>query len=443
MGTSYGETQTMQYDPPFLVEPAVVYNAFSNTLVFRVKANSGTSLAERGFVWNTNGQVPVLGQDDQVFLSPDAPAFSYTLNSPQKGTRYTMRAFAVNETGLAYSDTTSYYLDIDLPQVVTLKTGETVTTGYYSASVKGTVTDPGSEPIVAYGHCWSLAESPTVEDSHTDFGQIENPVDFVSDIKGLIMNTTYYVRAYIQTGLDIYYGEQVTFRTLQDESVVVSDGMKMYITTDNTPKAYEWTGQVPDLTVSNGVTYNTGNKPSGTTAAISFNGSSGYLLSRYYNPLSGAAKGTFNFWMRFRNKMNKSLVYPFFGSISEGGFFVEIRHDGTNWVLTLCLGPGKETYVIPLPSYAGMDITDFLGVSWHMMSIVSNGTAMTVYLDGMNLYTEPMEMSFGVQDDFVIGANALNGTTLNTFLPADMACLRFYDRVLIDSEIVQIFNAGQ
>jgi len=61
----------------------------------------------------------------------------------------------------------------------------------------------------------------------------------------------------------------------------------------------------------------------------------------------------------------------------------------------------------------------------------------------MNLYTEPMEMSFGVQDDFVIGANALNGTTLNTFLPADMACLRFYDRVLTDSEIAAIFNAGQ
>ena len=227
--------------------------------------------------------------------------------------------------------------------------------------------------------------------------------------------------------------------------MVVQEGLKMYITTNNMSKAYEWTGQVPDLTVSNGVTYNTGNKPSGTTAAISFNGSSGYLLSRYYNPLSGADKGTFNFWMRFREKMNKSLVYPFFGSISEGGFFVEIRHDGTNWVLTLCLGPGKETYVIPLPSYAGMDITDFLGVGWHMMSIVSNGTAMTVYLDGIKLPIDPipMEMSFGVQDDFVIGANALNGTTLNIFLPADMACLRFYDRVLNDSEIATIFNSGQ
>lgn len=41
-----------------------------------------------------------------------------------------------------------------------------------------------------------------------------------------------------------------------------------------------------------------------------------------------------------------------------------------------------------------------------------------------------MQMTFGVQKDFVVGANALNSTTINTFLPADMACLRFYNRVL-------------
>lgn len=140
--------------------------------------------------------------------------------------------------------------------------------------------------------------------------------------------------------------------------------------------------------------------------------------------------------------MNKSLVYPFFGSVSEGGFYVEIRHNGTDWVLTLCMGPGMETHVITLPSLAGIDISSMLGTSWHMMSIASNGTSMTVYLDGVNLYTQSMQMTFGVQQDFVVGANALNSTTINTFLPADMACLRFYDRVLSDPEIAQIFNAG-
>ncbi|HHV03492.1 MAG TPA: LamG domain-containing protein, partial [Bacteroidales bacterium] len=114
----------------------------------------------------------------------------------------------------------------------------------------------------------------------------------------------------------------------------------------------------------------------------------------------------------------------------------------TAWVLTLCMGPGKDTYSIPLPSLGGIDISTMLGTAWHMMSIVSNGTSMTIYLDGVNLYIQDMQMAFGIQDDFVVGANALNGTTLNTFLPADMACLRFYDRVLTGQEITQIFNTG-
>jgi len=67
---------------------------------------------------------------------------------------------------------------------------------------------------------------------------------------------------------------------------------------------------------------------------------------------------------------------------------------------------------------------------------------MTLYLDGVNLHVQDIRMTFGIQDDFVIGANALNGTTLNTFLPADMACLRFYNRVLSSQEIVQIFDSG-
>lgn len=444
MGTSYGQTQVLDYTPPVTGNPVLRFDDFlQDKLLFRLNNVGGTPFTEHGFIWNTNGEVPELDSDNVIRLGTkeEGTYVVYQMDNPDRGTRYTMRGFAVNHFGISYSDTVSLYVEI-LPSEVT--TGEDVSDiSYYTAVLEGNIVTIGSRDILDYGHCWSTSPNPDINHDRTQLGKPQYTGNYTSQATGLLINTRYYYRAYIQTDLDVYYGDVFEFTTLKDETVVVQEGLKMYITTNNMSKAYEWTGQVPDLTVSNGVTYNTANKPSGTTAAISFNGSSGYLLSRYYNPLSGADKGTFNFWMRFRNKMNKSLVYPFFGSISEGGFFVEIRHDGTNWVLTLCLGPGKETYVIPLPSYAGMDITDFLGVSWHMMSIVSNGTAMTVYLDGMNLYTEPMEMSFGVQDDFVIGANALNGTTLNTFLPADMACLRFYDRVLSDSEIATIYNAGQ
>ncbi|MCK9346706.1 MAG: LamG-like jellyroll fold domain-containing protein [Bacteroidales bacterium] len=441
MGTFYGQTMEFLYEPPILDDPLIDYNDFANTLTFRERKAGGLPFTEHGFLWNTTGTDPKPGKDNEIRLGPknSGSFFFYNLSDPQRGVEYYMRSFGINQFGIALSETTSYYLDILKP---TPETGVAAEISYYSAVLHGNIAVLGSEKILSYGHCWSTDPIPTIEDDKTDLGTAQNTGVYTSNAAGLLINTPYYYRAYIKTAKGVYYGEQMEFSTLKDESVVVQDGLRLYITTDQTPKAYDWTGRMSDITISNGVTYNRNNKPEGTHAAISFNGSSGYLLSRNVNPLSGKNRGTINFWLRFRQTMNKSLVYPFFGSISEGGFYVEIRHNGTAWVLTLCMGPGKDTYSIPLPSLGGIDISTMLGTAWHMMSIVSNGTSMTIYLDGVNLYIQDMQMAFGIQDDFVVGANALNGTTLNTFLPADMACLRFYDRVLTGQEITQIFNTG-
>ncbi len=441
MGTSFGQTMTMQYTPPALDNPVVTYSNISEVLIFRINDASGLPFADHGFVWNTTGNTPSMEKDQVVSLGEKTSGsnFFYNLSKPQRGLTYYVRSFAVNAFGIFLSETSSLYLDIEEPEP---ETGGVEEIYYYDALLKGNIAVLGSEQILAYGHCWSTDAEPTIDDGHTDLGTPSYPGEYSSRATGLLINTVYYYRSYVKTARDIYYGTVEEFTTGRDEQVVVQDGLKMYITTDDTPKAYDWTGRAYDLVVSNGVTYNRNNKPSGTNAAISFNGSSGYLLSSHVNPISGIDRGTINFWLRFRQTMNKSLVYPFFGSVSEGGFYVEIRHNGTDWVLTLCMGPGMETHVITLPSLAGIDISSMLGTSWHMMSIASNGTSMTVYLDGVNLYTQSMQMTFGVQQDFVVGANALNSTTINTFLPADMACLRFYDRVLSDPEIAQIFNAG-
>lgn len=441
MGTSYGQTMEFVYEPPLLEDPMLNYNNFSNVLIFRERKAGGVPFTEHGFIWNTTGTEPEPGKDNEVRLGEknSGASFFYNLNSPKRGLEYNMRSFGINQFGRTLSETVSYYLDIEAPVP---ETGEAEDVLYYSAVLKGNIAVLGSEEILSYGHCWSTDPMPTVEDEKTDLGTTQHTGIYTSNVTGLLINFTYYYRAYVKTTQGVYYGNQMEFTTLKDVSVVVQDGLRMYITTDQTPKAYEWTGRVPDLVVSNGVTYNRNNKPIGTEAAISFNGSSGYLLSHHVNPLSGTERGTINFWLRFRQTMNKSLVYPFFGSISEGGFYVEIRHNGNAWVLTLCMGPGKETHSIPLPALGDIDISSILGTAWHMMSIVSNGTSMTLYLDGVNLHVQDIRMTFGIQDDFVIGANALNGTTLNTFLPADMACLRFYNRVLSSQEIVQIFDSG-
>lgn len=66
--------------------------------------------------------------------------------------------------------------------------------------------------LTEIGVCWSAESNPTVEDSH--FSTTEWSEPFVCTITGLEPNTKYYVRAYALRGLEYYYGEEKSFRTL-------------------------------------------------------------------------------------------------------------------------------------------------------------------------------------------------------------------------------------
>lgn len=81
-----------------------------------------------------------------------------------------------------------------------------------SATSGGTVTYEGS--ISAKGVCWSTASNPTISDSHTNDGTTTGT--FTSEITDLTPSTKYYVRAYA-TSDQVYYGEEQTFTTLDEE----------------------------------------------------------------------------------------------------------------------------------------------------------------------------------------------------------------------------------
>lgn len=67
----------------------------------------------------------------------------------------------------------------------------------------------GETPITSRGICWSTKSSPTIDDSKTLDGTGVGP--FVSQIKGLTPNTTYYVRAYATNSAGTEYGSQESF----------------------------------------------------------------------------------------------------------------------------------------------------------------------------------------------------------------------------------------
>jgi uncharacterized protein (TIGR02145 family) len=100
----------------------------------------------------------------------------------------------------------------------TLTTTEITNITGTSATSGGTITDDGSNAIIARGVCWSTAVTPTLADNKTTDDNGENT--FVSNIIDLDRSTTYYVRAYATNNAGTGYGNEKSFTTSAGEQTV-------------------------------------------------------------------------------------------------------------------------------------------------------------------------------------------------------------------------------
>jgi uncharacterized protein (TIGR02145 family) len=83
---------------------------------------------------------------------------------------------------------------------------------YNSAVSGGNITLDGGTAIMARGVCWSTTSNPTLNDSKTTDGT--GTGSFVSNITGLLPNTTYHVRSYATNSSVTGYGNDTSFTTL-------------------------------------------------------------------------------------------------------------------------------------------------------------------------------------------------------------------------------------
>lgn len=95
--------------------------------------------------------------------------------------------------------------------VPTLTTTAINTIGGFTAMSGGNINFDGNTPVTARGVCWSTSINPTTADSKTIDGS--GAGIFASNIIGLNVNTTYYVRAYATNAIGLVYGDQVSFTT--------------------------------------------------------------------------------------------------------------------------------------------------------------------------------------------------------------------------------------
>ncbi|MDB5152275.1 MAG: hypothetical protein JWR54_1026 [Mucilaginibacter sp.] len=111
------------------------------------------------------------------------------------------------ETGCKKSTTVNDPPSLTTPDVILDVTSTSAQSG-------GTITSIGSSAITANGVCYSSTnQTPTIANSKTTDPIISTSYTYVSNISGLIPNTTYYLRAYASNAFGTGYGSVVKFTT--------------------------------------------------------------------------------------------------------------------------------------------------------------------------------------------------------------------------------------
>ena len=92
----------------------------------------------------------------------------------------------------------------------------------------GIISSDGASNVTSRGICWSTNTNPTTADSKTSDGT--GTGNFVSNLTGLLPNTTYYVRDYATNSVGTAYGNQVSFSTFETMYFPPNDGSNTWET---------------------------------------------------------------------------------------------------------------------------------------------------------------------------------------------------------------------
>lgn len=104
----------------------------------------------------------------------------------------------------------------ELPQVSTIPVDMIART---SAVVGGTILDEGSDSITDKGFCWSLEVEPDLSDHTSENIWPDDDIEWM--MRGLLPNTTYFVRAYATNSLGTVYGNEESFNTKPADAITL------------------------------------------------------------------------------------------------------------------------------------------------------------------------------------------------------------------------------
>lgn len=170
--------------------------------------DEGSSIViEKGYCWS-DSEFPTI-DNKRRSVGNGLGAFSFDISNLSAKTRYYVRAYAKNLSGIGYGNQISFItLPPTTPAIETSMVSSITQTTCISG---GNIYDDEGALITSRGVCWSTTLYPTINNSITIDGSGTGV--FVSNLTGLTSKTTYYLRAYALNSAGVGYGNIVTFTT--------------------------------------------------------------------------------------------------------------------------------------------------------------------------------------------------------------------------------------
>lgn len=211
-GVSYGDVKTFTTTAttPTVITSPTISSITSTSFVAggNVTADGGSSVTSRGIQRSLSIDMT---SPTNTTMGSGTGAFTGTISGLTAGTTYYLRAFATNAIGTVYGEIISV-ATLGGPTVVTIPpysiTSSTAVTGC-------DVVSNGGAAITARGICWSSTQTlPTTSNSTVvndpNYAQTS---PFITELSGLVKDTTYYVRAFATNSVSTLYGDVEIFST--------------------------------------------------------------------------------------------------------------------------------------------------------------------------------------------------------------------------------------
>lgn len=207
-----------------LVMPQILTSAINNITFtsassggFAINAGGG-SITSKGICYDTSSNPTTA--NSVINAGIGSADFISNFNGLNPGTKYYLRAFVVNELGMAYGNEISFTTTAySKPNVATSSaTNITQTT----STVGGNVISDGGKTITSRGICYGLQSNPTIADSIKFSGSGLGV--FSVGLAKLKSNTTYFARSFATNSIGTSYGNEITITTTPYiEPVVVTN----------------------------------------------------------------------------------------------------------------------------------------------------------------------------------------------------------------------------